>query len=63
MLTPFPYLPMVIGLRPAHGIRMLESGMLILLHCSVSCKAEEESGLLTSVVSGIILRWRMGKAK
>ena len=36
-LTPFLYRLMVTGLRLAHGIQLLESGMPILLPCSVFC--------------------------
>lgn len=57
---PFLYLLMVTGLRLAHGIRLLESGMPIVPHCSVSCVAMGQLCPLISVVVGIIWQSQMG---
>ena len=61
VLTPFLYHPMAIGLHQAHGIRVLESGMPILLRCSVSCMVLDKLCLLISVAWDIIWQspiWR-----
>ena len=54
VLPLFLYPPMAIGLRLAHGTRLFEYGMPILLHCSVFCMVREQLRSSVSVVSRII---------
>ena len=54
MFALFLYHPMAIGLRLVHWIRLFESGMAILLHCSVSYMVMDQLCPLISVPLGII---------
>ena len=63
VFTLFLYHPMVIGLRLAQLTRLLESGMLILLPCSVSCMVIDQLCPSISIAAGIISQSRIRKDK
>ena len=61
--TLFLYPPMANGLRLARGRRLLESGMRILLHCSVSCMVMDRLCPSISVAAGIIWQSQTERVK
>ena len=63
VLSPFLFLPMVVGLRLALWMRPLEYGMPILPDCSVLCMVMAELCPLISAVSGTISQSEIGMDK